>query len=481
MGAVVVADEHIASPPAAVFAAFGSGRPDAGWLFGASCDRVQPGAVVRFLLPAGAARPAGGSGPMPATGRIIAVEPHARIVIRHETPWPGRVVCTTAPDGDGTRVRVVAEIDDDAIHWMLRQQGVPVPTQRAAGRLMVGALISQSGPASIYTAASVSLVRLGAEEINTDGGLCGHAVQVAVADDGTDPATGAAALRRLVEVDGCSVVFTNVTSDTFRALRPVAAAAGVLLVYTPVNEGGPGGERELRLGERPVEQTRRAVPRLMADTGSRRWALVGSDYCWPRAVNASARAAIDRGSGTVAGEWYAPLGTRDFSRLLERIDRSGAELVVSSLVGADEVAFERQLYDSGLRSRCRTLSLALDEATREHVGDRAAAGLWTVFGYFEQLTSPANTAFLQRYRDRAGPFPAPVSSISESMYEAIHLYAQAVRSVRSTDPTAVGRALATAGFDGPRGPVRMSGPARFEQPLYLAESVQGGFAILEQV
>ena len=67
------------------------------------------------------------------------------------------------------------------------------------------------------------------------------------------------------------------------------------------------------------------------------------------------------------------------------------------------------------------------------------------------------------------------------MYEAVHLYARAVRSVGTTDPTAVGRALASARFDGPRGPVRMRGPASFEQPLYLAESVAGGFAILDQV
>lgn len=476
MGKVLLIDEeYVATAPAAVFALFGSGRRDAGWLFGATCDRVEPGALVRFPLPSGS------SERMPTTGRITAVEQDVRIVIRHETPWPGLVTCTTTREGRGTRVRVVAEIDDEAIRWLLQRGGVRLPVEREEGALMVGALISQSGPASVYTAASVALARMAAGEINTDGGLCGRPVRVAVADDRTDPAVGAAEVRRLVEVDGCSVVFTNVTSETFQAVQPVAAAAGALLVYTPVNEGGRGSDRLLRLGERPAEQTRRAVPRLMAETGSRRWALVGSDYCWPRATNACAAVAIDRAAGVVSGEWYAPLGTRDFGPLLERIEQSGAELLVSSLVGADEVAFERQLFDSGLRARCRTLSLALDESTREHVGDRAAEGLWTVFGYFEQLASSANEAFLGRYRDFVGPVAQPVSSISESMYEAVHLYAQAVRSVGSLEPTAVGRALASARFDGPRGPVRMAGPARFEQPLYLAESRQGGFAILDQV
>lgn len=476
MGSVVLVDEeHVALPPAAIFAVFGAGRHDAGWLFGATCDRVEPGAVVHFTLPGG---PRGGTR---ATGRIAAVEQDSRIVIRHEAPWPGKVTCTMTYDGRGTRVRVVAEVDDDAIRWLLRQAGAQLPSRQEAGALMVGALISQSGPASVYTAASVNMVRMAAMEVNSEGGLCGRPVEVAISDDGTDPATGAAELRRLVEVDGCSVVFTNVTSETFRALQPVAASAGALLVHTPVNEGGPGSDRVLRLGERPAAQTRRAVPRLMAEAGSRRWALVGSDYCWPRAANASARAAIVRGCGSVAGEWYVPLGTRDFGPMLERIERCGAELILSTLVGADEVAFEQQFYDYGLRTRCRTLALALDEATLEHIGERAAEGLWTVFGYFQELASADNRAFLGRYRDFAGAWTQPVSSISESMYEALHLYAGAVRSARTSDPTAAGRALATASFDGPRGPVRMSGPARLEQPLYLAESVHGSFAILDTV
>lgn len=124
---------------------FGTGRPDAGWLFGATCDAVEPGAVVRFILPAGQA-----DGP-PAIGRITAVEPGFRLVLRHEAPWPGQVTCTLTPHGQGTRVRVVAEIEDEAIRWLLRRGGVELPTERETGGLMVGALISQSGPASVYT------------------------------------------------------------------------------------------------------------------------------------------------------------------------------------------------------------------------------------------------------------------------------------------------------------------------------------------
>jgi len=109
----------------------------------------------------------------------------------------------------------------------------------------------------------------------------------------------------------------------------------------------------------------------------------------------------------------------------------GADLVLSTLVGADEVAFERQCLAMGLRARCRTLSLVLDESTRERIGDAAAAGLWTAFGYFQQLPTAENRAFLARYRDAFGPCAPPVSTLSESTYSAVHLYGAAARRART--------------------------------------------------
>jgi branched-chain amino acid transport system substrate-binding protein len=152
--------------------------------------------------------------------------------------------------------------------------------------------------------------------------------------------------------------------------------------------------------------------------------------------------------------------------------------VISTFVGADEVAFERQLYAEGLRDRCEVLALALDENTRSHVGDAGATGLWTVFGYFEQLATAANHAFLDRYRRRFEGHAPPVSSITESVYEAVHLYAAAARRARSLDPLDAGRAMIGRSFDGPRGRVTVRGPGQVRQDLFLAHAVTGGFDIV---
>jgi branched-chain amino acid transport system substrate-binding protein len=216
----------------------------------------------------------------------------------------------------------------------------------------------------------------------------------------------------------------------------------------------------------------------MRDAGTRRAFLVGNDYCWPHVVHACARREIAERAGEVVGEGLAPLGSREFGPMIERILASRADLVVSAFVGADAVAFERQCHQAGLRDRCRTLVLALDEPTRERIGDRAAAGLWAVSGYFAELPGEVNGDFLGRYRATYGRFAPPVSSISESAYEALHLYAAAARRARDTEPRSVARELRGGHSRFPRGTVTLAGPETVRQDLYLAEARAGGFVLV---
>ncbi len=105
------------------------------------------------------------------------------------------------------------------------------------------------------------------------------------------------------------------------------------------------------------------------------------------------------------------------------------------------------------------------------------AGMWGVAGYFEQLPGEANTSFLHRYRTAFGRFAPPVSSISESAYEAVYLYASAARRAGGDEPRAVARELRSSRSEFPRGPVTITGPETVRQDLFLAEATAGGFTV----
>jgi branched-chain amino acid transport system substrate-binding protein len=467
----LTAEQHVDAPPAAVFALFGAGT-GAGWLFDAVCDRVALGAVVTLQAPMfGMA-----AGPVEILGRISAVRSPSRIEIRHDQPWRGRLRVHVDPDGSGTRVRLIADLDDAGLHWLMRRRGFSVPDGRVEGTHPVGLLTSKSGSASVFASATENLAAMAVEEINAEGGIRGKPVRLIVGDDATDPRLGTIEAWRLVHA-GCRAIMASTTSATFTRAARDLRGADVLMVQPVMNEGGMGGGLRVQLGERPESQLRAAAAPMMEVAGGRRWFLAGNDYVWPQVVHSAARRVLADHCGTVVGEGFAPLGTRDFAPLIENVLRSGADIVLSSFVGADLVHFERQCHAMGVRERCRSLALALDEPTRERIGDDAASGMWGVSGYFEQLPGDLNEAFLRRYRAAYGAFAPPVSSISESVYEALHLYAIAARRAADDDAVATARELHTSHKAFPRGMVSVVGPETMQQRLFLAEATPGGFLV----
>jgi branched-chain amino acid transport system substrate-binding protein len=470
---VLAADETVAARRDVVYGLFGA-TSQAGWLFAADCDVLAVGSVVSLQLPVG--------GPQAAVdmlGRVTALVPPRQIVIALDQPWRGRLrVCLERTGAESTRVSVRAEVDERGVEWLLRRRGWPAHPPADDGDYRIGLLTSKSGPGAVFAVACENLAMMAVDELNADGGLHGRRVRLLAADDATDPATGATEARWLLRA-GCRVVLASVTSATFAAVQRAIGDSGVPLVHTVLNEGGGGPGHVFRWGERPSDQLAVAAVPLMRASGARHWFLVGDDYSWSHGAHRAARQVLPQAHGTIVGERFVPLGTKDFAPVIDTIARSGADLVLSTLVGADEVAFERQCLAMGLRARCRTLSLVLDESTRERIGDTAAAGLWTAFGYFQQLPTAENRAFLARYRETFGPWAPPVSTLSESAYSAVHLYGAAARQAREDDPGQVAAVLRRLRAVMPRGSVELAGPHRIRQQLRLAEASAGGFQLLE--
>lgn len=472
-GLFLCAEQQVDAPPARVFDLFGAGS-GAGWLFDASCDRVAVGSVVTLSAPIGGP----GTTPVDILGRISVVKSPLRIEIVHEQPWRGRLRVLFDPvDGGRCRLRLFAELDEVGLAWLMRRRGSHVAELVRPGDHLLGLLTSKSGAGGVFAAATENLAAMAVAEVNAEGGIRRRPLRLVVGDDATDPGTGVREAQRLVRA-GCRTIIATTTSATFARVAAALPATGVLLIHALMNEGGLAAPLRVQLGERPHRQLRAAVGSMMRLAEGKRWFLAGNDYCWPRVVHAAARHVVNEESGVVVGEAFAPLGSRDFGPLIDRVVAARPDVVLSSFVGADLVAFERQCYARGVRETSRSLALALDEPTRERIGDRACIGMWGVSGYFEQLDVEENRDFLRRYRGAYGPLATPVSSISESVYETVHLYATAARRVRTDDPAHIARELRQGSFDFPRGTVSMDAAGGTGQQLYLAEAVAGGFSVL---
>jgi urea transport system substrate-binding protein len=465
----LTAQEEVSAPPQVVFDRFGAGA-GAGWVFDALCDRVATGAAVALRAPLDAS-----GDPVEILGRIGRLTPPSLIEIVHGQPWRGRMLLRFAPSGSGTRVRLHAELDDQGLEWLMRRRGHAVRVAASANPRL-GLLTSKSGPGNLFAAASDNMAVLAIEEVNASGGVRGHPVELMVGDDRTDPAVGAAEARRLAAA-GCRTILVATTSATFVEVSQALADTEVLLVQTLMNEGGVSGRLRVQLGERNADQITSAAGPVMRAAGGRRWFLAGNDYCWPRSTHAAARELLPKLGGHVVGERFAPLGTADFAAIIEAIDRSGADIALSTFVGADAAAFQRQAHAQGLHERCLTLAPAMDESTLTRIGPAATTGLFTVSGYVESLDNEGNAGLVTRYRSRFGRWAPPLSTLSESVFEAVQIWRAAATRAGGDDPTEVARAMHNDRFELPRGTVTVDGNGRVGQRLFLAEADGTGLRV----
>ena len=475
------AEEWTDVSPVTAFGLFGAGA-GAGWVFDAVCDRVAVGAVVRMTAPLGDPVADG----VEIIGRITEVRPPSpasgyarrtggqggRVEIVHDQPWRGRIRLRFDAERGGTRIRLFAELDEAGLEWLMRRRGLPAG-RGSSPNPRLGLLNSKSGLGNMFGAATDHMATLAVEEINAEGGVLGRPVELVIGDDATDPGVGVTEARRLVRA-GCRTILVATTSATFFAVSRALAGTEVLLVQPHMNEGGGAGPLCVQLGERSDDQLAAAAGPLMRAAGGQRWFLAGNDYCWPRGTHAAARRILPRSGGQVVGERYAALGTRDFAPLIDEVKASGADIVLSTFVGADAAAFERQCYAMGLREQCVTLAPAMDESTLEHVGADAAPGLYSVSGYVEQLASADNAVLLHRYREAFGRWAPPLSTLSESVFEATHIWWSAARRVGADEPRLIAEAMRPGRFQLPRGTVTLDDSGRVVQDLFVAEATGTG-------
>jgi urea transport system substrate-binding protein len=402
-----------------VFARFGAGDT-AGWLFDAKCDRLAVGSTVRLKIPL---QERGGQ-ELEILGRFVRLRPPSMIVIEHHQPWRGHLkLFFDSLGASRTRVRLRSTIDGPGVDWLVRRSGLQLPLPPPQNTLRIGLITSKSGSAAVYAMGIEYMAELAVEAANALGGVGGRPLEILVADDATDAGIAGLEARRMAKAR-CRAIFACTTSASFAAVMNAVQGSDILLVQPVMNEGGVEPANVVRLGERPASQVDALARLLMKTAGGRRWFLVGQSYNWSYGAHESARTVLAKHGAEVVGECFVPLGTRDFSQVIERIQKSGADIVMSSLIGADEVAFHRQRATAGLPGETVMLSLVLDESTYGYIGPDAAQNVWTAQSYFEGADDAGNDRLVAIYRTRYGRFAPPITSLSETVYEAILQYAR---------------------------------------------------------
>jgi urea transport system substrate-binding protein len=347
-----------------------------------------------------------------------------------------------------------------------RDRCTRLPTRRPArpcGPLRIGLFVPTSGAAGIWGPSTIACARLAADELNRAGGVDGREVRILVIDAASERQDLRAATASLIADRAIDAVVGMHLSSVRKSLLSLLGGR-LPYVYTPLYEGGEGHPGVHTIGETPLHQLVPALTALSQSRSPTRWALIGNDYVWPRVSHRYACMALARLGCEVVQESLLPLGCDDYAPTVSRLERSGAQIVLLSLIGQDAIDFNRQFAERRLAGRIRRLSCAIEENELLAIGADLTEELYVAGSYFAALATDANLAFQERYRNSLGARAPTLNTLGQSTYEGVHFLHALLH--RQNRPLVPGEPLP---FRSARGAV-WHGNDSLSCPIYLARA-----------
>ncbi|WP_432931712.1 urea ABC transporter substrate-binding protein [Microbispora sp. CA-135349] len=325
-----------------------------------------------------------------------------------------------------------------------------------SGTIKVGILHSLSGTMAISEVTVRDAELLAIDEINAAGGVLGRKLEPVVEDGASDWPTFAEKATKLIAQDKVAAVFGGWTSASRKAMLPVFEKRKALLWYPVQYEGLESSPYIFYTGATTNQQI---VPGLdyLKEQGKKKLFLVGSDYVFPRTANKIIKAYAAANGMEILGEEYTPLGHTEYSTLVNKIVEAKPDAVFNTLNGDSNVAFFKQLKSTGIGAdRMPVMSVSVAEEEVKGIGVDNVAGQLVAWNYYQTTDTPANEKFVAAFKAKYGADKV-TSDPMEAGYNAVYLWAEAVKKAGSTDVEAVKKAAGGVGLDRPEGKVTIDG------------------------
>ncbi len=320
----------------------------------------------------------------------------------------------------------------------------------------VGSLNSLSGTMAISEVTVRDSIALAVEEINADGGVLGKQIEIVAEDGASEPTVFAEKAEKLISSDCVAAVFGGWTSSSRKAMLPVFEDRDALLYYPVQYEGLESSSNIFYTGATTNQQI---VPALdyLKEQGVRSIYLVGSDYVFPQTANRIIRAYADANGIEIRGEDYTPLGSTDFSTIVNKVRTADADAVFNTLNGDSNVAFFREYTNAGLTAQdMPVVSVSIAEEEVVGIGAQNIEGQLTAWNYYQTVESPENTSFVEAYKARYGA-DKPTSDPMEAAYTSVYLWKNTVEKAGSFAVDDIQAAADGVSFDAPEGTVTIDG------------------------
>jgi branched-chain amino acid transport system substrate-binding protein len=253
--------------------------------------------------------------------------------------------------------------------------GMAFAQEKKGEPIKLGVFMPMTGTMTMYSHPAVAELEIAVKEINDKGGVLGRPFQLIVRDTKMQQEVALREAKSLIYSEGVTFLGGFLSSANALAVSNYVKSLNgkaFLTVYcassSPITE----------------EQGHRYVSRMgITNTGSirsllndvvKRWSdmkkvfLLNPNYVYGHSSAEMFKQTIAKHipNAKVVGEVYPPLGTKDFSAYISAAMSSGADVLQTTLYGADAITFLKQAEPYGLLKKMRVCDqdMGLAEATQ---------------------------------------------------------------------------------------------------------------------
>lgn len=316
----------------------------------------------------------------------------------------------------------------------------------AEDTIKIGVLHSLSGTMAISETTLKDTVQMLVDEQNKKGGVLGKKIEAVVVDPASNWPLFAEKARELISKDKVSAIFGCWTSVSRKSVLPVVEELNGILFYPVQYEGEESSKNVFYTGAAPNQQAIPAVDYLLKQ-GVKRWALVGTDYVYPRTANKILAYLKSKGfKDEDIMISYTPFGHSDWQSIVSDIKKFGAAgkktAVVSTINGDANVPFYKELSNQGISAKdIPVVAFSVGEEELSGIDTKPLVGHLAAWNYFESVDSDANDDFIEEWHKYTGDEKRVTNDPMEATYIGFNMWVKAVEKAGTTESNAVQNAL----------------------------------------
>jgi branched-chain amino acid transport system substrate-binding protein len=322
-----------------------------------------------------------------------------------------------------------------------------------AEELRIGFLAPMTGPFAQVGKDMANGWELYADQVKGD--FAGATVKFILEDEQAKPPVGVLKAEKLTRQDKVHVMVGGVLASTGYAIAPVSTREKT--VYLPsvpaaddltqrdaakypylVRTGWTSSQPHHPFGEWACEQ------------GYKRIVAIAADYAFGHEVVGGFQKAFEGCGGKIIQKIWPPLGTIDFGPYIPTI-KQDTDAIFSLMVGPMALQFPKQLAAAGIKKPVLGGGTSYDEFALPAMGDEVI-GHVSPLQYSAAIDTPANAAFVKKYREKYGKVP---SYFSETNYTTAQLIHEVMKKTggKWPGPEEFVKTMASLKIDAVRGPV----------------------------